>query len=91
MKRRTLLWVVGILGSAFGFSQSPPADAGVAYPEGYRDWVHVKSALISPAHATYATNGGFHHIYANGGAISGYRTRSFPEGSAIVFDWREMK
>lgn len=63
----------------------------VPYPDGYREWTHVKSSLVSPAHGTYATGGGFHHIYANDKAIAGYRTRTFPEGSIIVFDWLEMR
>jgi hypothetical protein len=61
------------------------------YPHGYREWAHVKSALVSPAHASYATNGGFQHIYANSAALRGYRTRSFPEGSVIAFDWLAMR
>src|SRR5689334_22461367 len=64
--------------------------ATVPYPEGYRSWTHVKSAVVSPAHANYATNGGFQHIYANEAAMRGYRTRSFPEGSVIAFDWLAM-
>ena len=67
------------------------ADAPVAYPEGYRSWVHVKSALVSPAHANFATQGGFQHVYANPEAMAGYRTRAFPEGSIVVFDWLEMR
>jgi len=65
--------------------------APVAYPEGYRTWSHVKSTLISPAHRNFANNGGFHHIYANTEAMVGYRTRAFPEGSTVVFDWLEMR
>ena len=66
-------------------------EASVAYPEGYRNWVHVKSSLISPGHKLFATVGGFQHIYANPQAMIGYRTRSFPEGSVVVFDWLDMK
>jgi hypothetical protein len=69
---------------------SPNAVAPVAYPEGYRNWVHVKSTLISPTHKGFATMGGFQHIYANTEAMTGYRTRAFPEGSIVVFDWLEM-
>jgi hypothetical protein len=65
--------------------------ASVPYPEGYRTWAHVKSALISPAHANFAANGGFQHIYANSPAMAGYRTREFPDGSVIAFDWLEMR
>lgn len=57
------------------------------YPEGYRQWTHVKSVLISAGHASYAHSGGFHHIYANDKAESGYRAGQFPEGSIIVVDW----
>jgi len=69
---------------------SHTADPVVPYPEGYREWTHVKSALTSPSHARFAAIGGFQHIYANAAAMTGYRTRSFPEGSVIVFDWISM-
>ena len=62
----------------------------VAYPEGYRTWAHVKSTMIGPSHKSFATMGGFQHIYANEAAMNGYRTRTFPEGSVIAFDWLEM-
>ena len=61
------------------------------YPEDYRNWTHVKSSVIGPAHANFAVSGGFQHIYANAQAMQGYRTRQFPEGSVIAFDWLEMK
>ena len=57
------------------------------YPEGYRQWTHVKSALVSAGHADYASSGGFRHIYGNDKAVSGYRAGKFPEGSIIVVDW----
>src|ERR1700745_2750120 len=62
----------------------------VPYPDGYRSWVHVKSTLIGPAHKNFSIMGGFQHIYANDKAVAGYRTRAFPEGSVVVFDWLEM-
>src|SRR5260370_19356 len=37
----------------------------VAYPQDYRKWGHVKSALIGPQNPIYARYGGLHHIYAN--------------------------
>lgn len=66
------------------------ASLDVPYPEGYRTWTHVKSSVISPAHKNFASTGGFQHIYANAQAMDGYRTRLFPEGATIVFDWLEM-
>jgi hypothetical protein len=71
------------------FLQAKTADQ-VAYPEGYRNWSHVKSTMIGPTHKNFATLGGFQHIYANEAAMKGYRSREFPEGSVIAFDWLEL-
>jgi hypothetical protein len=61
----------------------------VAYPDGYRDWHHVKSMVIQPGHGLYEAFGGIHHLYANRKALEGYRTGKFPDGSVIVFDLLE--
>ncbi len=66
------------------------ADA-VPYPEGYRDWSHVKSMVINPGHPLYEAFGGIHHLYANRKAMEGYRTGRFPDGAVIVFDLLEAK
>jgi len=63
----------------------------VNYPQDYRQWVHVRSALIGPQNPIYARYGGLHHIYANQLAMEGYRTGRFPDGSVIVFDLLETK
>ena len=83
MKAASLVAMITLL-SATG---APP----VAYPDGYRAWTHVKSSLISPAHANFATQGGFQHIYANTEAMTGYRSRTFPDGAVIAFEWLEMQ
>ncbi len=82
-----------LLGFAFTVASHGPsgASAEVPYPTGYRQWSHVKSALLSPAHANYAATGGFTHTYANAAGIEGYRTRVFPDGSMLVVDWLEMR
>lgn len=59
----------------------------VAFPEGFREWVHVKSALVSARHPNFQRSGGFRHIYANPKALTGYRTGTFPQGATIVVDW----
>jgi Cytochrome P460 len=84
---------LALLRNTFALRPSGAADAvaPVAYPEGYRNWPHVKSTLISPAHAQFANIGGFQHIYANSEGMVGYRSRAFPEGSIVVFDWLEMR
>ncbi len=58
----------------------------VPYPEGYRDWRHVKSMELKPGHALYESFGGLHHIYANPKAVKGYRSGKFADGAVIVFD-----
>jgi len=68
-------------------ADTPP----VPYPEGYRDWTHVKSMVIEKGHPLYAAFGGIHHLYANRQALQGYRSGKFPAGSIIVFDLREAK
>jgi len=61
----------------------------VPYPDGYRDWHHVKSMVIQPGHPLHESFGGIHHLYANKKALEGYKTGKFPDGSVIVFDLLE--
>lgn len=63
----------------------------VPYPDGYRDWHHVKSMVINEGHSLYAAFGGIHHIYANELAVEGYRAGIFPDGAVIVFDLLEAR
>lgn len=62
------------------------ADPQVRYPEGYRTWQHVKSMVLNKGHPLFDAVGGLHHIYANPKAMKGYKARTFPDGSVIVFD-----
>ncbi len=61
----------------------------VPYPQGYRQWQHIKSMVIQPGHALHASFGGIHHLYANASAVAGYRAGKFADGSVIVFDLLE--
>jgi Cytochrome P460 len=61
----------------------------VPYPEDFRSWAHVKTALVSASHPDFNRAGGFRHIYANPAAIAGYRSGTFADGSIIVVDWLE--
>jgi len=63
----------------------------VPYPEGYRNWHHVKSMTIEKGHPLYEAFGGIHHIYANPKAVAGYKSGKFPDGAVIVFDLLEAK
>src|SRR5688500_15803319 len=91
MKPATILGSLVLLGSAAALRPLASTQAPVPYPEGYRSWAHVKSAVISPTHKSFATNGGFQHIYGNTEAMAGYRTRAFPEGAVVVVEWLEMR
>ncbi len=63
----------------------------VEYPSGYREWAHIKSALIGPQNPSYPRYGGLHHIYANEKARAGYRTGQFQDGAIIVFDLLDVR
>jgi hypothetical protein len=87
---KPLAWIAGIViaGSLSVISASsltPWAD--VPYPDGYRRWVHISSALDQGT-TRFA---GLHSIYANDKALEGYRTGSFPDGSVLVFDLLETR
>src|SRR5688572_1634215 len=59
----------------------------VSYPEGYREWTHVKSMVIQKGHPLFDAFGGMHHIYANPAAADALRaSKSFPDGAVFVFD-----
>ena len=74
-----------------GFSSSSEEAVQVGYPEGYRDWTHVKSAIIHENHPIAETFGGLHHIYANDVALEAMKNgRAYPDGSVLVFDLFEI-
>ncbi|HKX83220.1 MAG TPA: cytochrome P460 family protein [Pyrinomonadaceae bacterium] len=62
----------------------------VPYPEGFRKWTHVKSAIVGPGNRAFPKYGGMHHIYANQKALEGFTTGNFKDGSVIVFDLFEL-
>jgi hypothetical protein len=76
---------------AYSFSLWAQSDDAVLFPKEFRKWAHVKSVLVGPQSAAYATEGGIHHIYANDKALKGYETGRFPDGSIIVYDLLETK
>ena len=76
-----LLACLGTLNS--GHAKRDP----VPFPDGYRKWAHVHSALVTPG----GGRPGFYHIYANESAMRGYATGHFPNGSVIAFDLFDFK
>src|SRR5882724_3151975 len=77
-----LLCIV-IIGASFS---AAPEDNEVPYPEGFRSWMYVKTALIQEGNPGFAHWGGFHHIYGNAKAIEGYKSGKFDNGAVLVFD-----
>lgn len=86
--RKPLLLAAALWLAAPAFAADP---APVPYPQGYRQWTHVKSMTINEGHALYGPFGGIHHHYANPKAEQGYKTGKFADGSVIVFDLLEAK
>ncbi len=79
--------LIGMGIAALGITTAIAMDsAAVPYPQGYRQWHHVKSMVINPGHSLYASFGGIHHIYANDKAVAGYAAGKFADGSVLVFD-----
>src|SRR4051794_38794085 len=76
---------------AASFSLWAQLDDAGQFPTEFRKWAHVKSVLVGPQSAAFATEGGIHHIYANDKALEGYDTGKFPDGSVIVYDLLETK
>lgn len=62
------------------------AEESIPWPQGFREWSHVKSAVILPGHPLAKTEAGIHHIYANQKAFAGYRSGKFADGSVIVYE-----
>lgn len=57
----------------------------IAYPNGFREWVHVKSGVIGPEFPMEPERG-VHHIYANKAALAGVESGTFEDGSVLVYD-----
>jgi hypothetical protein len=91
-RRRAILLVFALTAiMAWSFSLWARTNDTVPYPAGYRQWAHVKSALIGPKSPSFESFGGLHHIYANEKAMEGYRTGRFPDGSVLVFELLETR
>jgi hypothetical protein len=84
--------VVLVARAAAPAAAAPPASqaspkVAVPFPEGYREWTHVKSMIVEPGHPLAGLVEGTHHVYANPTALRAYRgARPFADGSVIVFD-----
>ncbi len=81
--------IVSTAALAAATTAPPGRQEGVPYPEGYREWTHVKSMVIERGHPLYDSFGGIHHVYANPRAAARLKAGGsgpFPDGSVFVFD-----
>jgi hypothetical protein len=81
-----------------GYRALAQSNDEIPFPSGYRQWVHLKSTVLSAQPPLFAKDpctkpcvGGMHNFYANEKALEGYRTGKFPEGAVIVDDLLERK
>jgi hypothetical protein len=86
---RHVLFVSAIALASLAASVFPSPGDRIPFPDDYRQWTHVKSTLVGPQSASFASNGGYHHFYANAKAMEGYRTGTFADGSILVDDGLE--
>jgi len=92
MNRTVIAWLMGVLATGASVSDSAQAQSPgqVAFPEGYREWSHVKSAVILEGHVNYDAFGGIHHVYANALALAALKDGTpFQKGAILVFDLLE--
>ena len=77
--------LVASLGLAYAQAQKKPA---IAYPEGYRKWVHVKSMVVfSKDSKLFDKFEGMHNVYVNDVGWKALRVgTAYPDGSILVFD-----
>lgn len=70
--------------------RSEDAQTEIAFPEGYRNWAHVKTTVVLEGHPQYNPFGGIHHVYANDKALKALKdSTSFEKGSILIFDLME--
>lgn len=98
MKKNGRLYMVLAIAISILFVIGSSAQSGqdkedpVPYPEGYRNWTHVKSMVIQQGHALYDSFGGIHHIYANDKALEAMKSgKPYPDGAVLIFDLLEAE
>lgn len=94
MKRFFKIFLVSLSAIALGISgwviSGNSSEKQAAYPEGYRNWPHVKSMVLEPGHPLYESFGGIHHVYANEKALKAMKSGgAYPDGAVLVFDLLE--
>jgi Cytochrome P460 len=64
----------------------------VQFPDGFRRWVRVDTAVILPgANPQLKSEEGMHHVFANEKAAAGYAAGNFTDGAVIVYELRDTQ
>jgi hypothetical protein len=60
----------------------------VPFPDGYRNWTHVKSMVIPESgHPLSNAFGGIHHVYVDDAGVAALKVgKGYPDGTVLVFD-----
>jgi hypothetical protein len=80
-----LVVAVASANSLSPLSGDDAVQAPIAYPAGFREWVHVKSGVLGPQFPMEPERG-VHHIYANPAARAGLESGTFQDGSVLLYD-----
>jgi len=86
MKKLVIFSLMSVL-----VNQLVAQNSGVPYPEGYKEYKHIKTMIIKPEHPQAEIFEGIHHIYANDKAYDGYKDGKFIDGSVIVLDYLQYE
>ena len=78
-----------ILASSMIMTAGTHAGNSVDYPDGYRDWTHIKTMVLHKGRALENPFMGIHHVYGNEKAVRGTKSGQFEDGAVLVFDLLE--
>jgi len=82
--------LVASLGLVYAQGQKKPA---IAFPEGYRKWVHVKTMIVfSKESKLFDRFEGMHNIYVNDAGWKAFRIgTAYPDGAMFAFDLYDVR
>jgi len=79
---KTVFMCIALVSTSLSYAENNK----VPYPDGYRNWTHIKSMIIEPGHALENPFQGIHHVYANKKALQGLNEGKYSDGAVLVFD-----
>ena len=79
---KTVVTCIALGSASFSYAENNK----VPYPDGYRNWTHIKSMIIEPGHSLENPFQGIHHVYGNKKALKGLNDGEYSDGAVLVFD-----